>query len=208
MKTQLAVTLQQHCCTPVVLLGVCTLGEKLSCGMDGCAGQSGGTGQYTGAGQSRGSGSFNGSGQNAGAGQFAGTGAVNGGSGPVSNAAQQGYSSSPRFSSTPVDWSSSASPTTAATGTSYTATNPGTILKLHMLCQFIGHLCALYTPVQTQVPFWTCTDCAILQAMYTMHCACSMHKPRYHSGAALVVFFDRLDLRYTFPRDTQIYRAW
>ena len=98
---------------------------------DSCAGQSGGTGQYTGAGQSRGSGSFNGSGQNAGAGQFAGTGAVNGGSGPVSNAAEQGYSSSPRFSSTPVDWSSSAAPTTAATATSYTGANPGTILDLH-----------------------------------------------------------------------------
>ena len=131
MKTQLAVTLQQHCCTPVVLLGVCTLGEKLSCDMDGCAGQSGGTGQYTGAGQSRGSGSFNGSGQNAGAGQFAGTGAVNGGSGPVSNVGEQGYSSSPRFSSTPVDWSSSTVPTTAATGTSYISANPGTILDLH-----------------------------------------------------------------------------
>lgn len=88
-------------------------------------GQSGGTGQYTGAGQSRGSGSFNGSGQTAGTGQFAATGAVNGGSGPVSNVAEQGYSSSPRFSSTPVDWSSSPAPTTAATGTSYMGTNPG-----------------------------------------------------------------------------------
>lgn len=93
-------------------------------------GQSGGTGQYTGAGQSRGSASFNGSGQNAGTGQFAATGAVNGGTGPVSNAAEQGYSSSPRFSSTPVDWSSTAAPTTAATGTPYT--NPGPAQQPHL----------------------------------------------------------------------------
>ncbi|DBA68162.1 TPA: hypothetical protein ACH3X2_013916 [Trebouxia sp. C0005] len=87
------------------------------------AGQYAGSGQYTGAGQSWGSGGFNGSVQNTGAGQFTGTGAANGGSGPVSNVAEQGYSSSPRFSSTPVDWGSSAAPTTAATGPSYI--NPG-----------------------------------------------------------------------------------
>lgn len=103
------------------------------------AGQYAGSGQYTGAGQSWGSGGFNGSVQNTGAGQFTGTGAANGGSGPVSNVAEQGYSSSPRFSSTPVDWGSSAAPTTAATGPSYI--NPGTILDLHWSRDFSGHVC-------------------------------------------------------------------
>ena len=77
-----------------------------------------GTGQYNGA--AAGAGQYAGSGQSAsagvGAGQYSGSGQFNAVSQPA-------YSGSPRFSSTPVDWSSSTSPAAPAAGATHTPTD-------------------------------------------------------------------------------------
>ena len=78
-------------------------GQNTGAGQYTASGQNTGSGQYSGAGQSVGSGGYNGSGQSAGA-------------GPVNTATEQGYSGSPRFSSTPVDWGSSAATDTSSRG--------------------------------------------------------------------------------------------
>lgn len=67
-----------------------------------------------------------GAGQYAGSGQYAGAGVGSGqysGSGQFNAVSQPAYSGSPRFSSTPVDWTSSTTSATPAAGTTYNPTD-------------------------------------------------------------------------------------
>lgn len=120
-------------------------GQYTAAGQNTGAGQYSGAGQYTGSGQSIGSGGYNGSGGYSGSGQFAGA-------GPVNIATEQGYSGSPRFSSTPVDWGSS-----AATDTSYRGVNqsgmlpwppPGRVIVC-LVCPYAAKTLRLLHPSST-----------------------------------------------------------